>query len=98
MKLKNTLILLSILTLISCSKITIQPEQTFKATSSPNYERSMPFFLWGLVGEERIDVNKICRNKDILQMQTKQTFVDGLIGGITFGIYSPHSVKIWCKN
>jgi hypothetical protein len=30
-------------------------------------------------------------------MQSQQTFVDGLLGLVTLGIYSPQTAKVWCK-
>ena len=80
----------------ACSTVTIQPEPITKQISEPSYEDSKPFFLWGLVGEERVDVRKICEDKEVIQMQSQQTFEDGFLGLITLGIFSPHTVKVWC--
>lgn len=79
-----------------CSTITIHPKSTQKQSSNPTYDDSRPFFFWGLVGEERVDVKEICSSSDVKQMQSQQTFVNGLLTGITLGIYAPHSVKVWC--
>ena len=80
-----------------CSTITIHLKTTGKLISDPTYEDSKPFYFWGLSGEPRIDVNSICGDKSVKQMQSQQTFADGFFTGITLGIYAPHSVKIWCE-
>lgn len=41
-----------------CSAVTIQPQKIAKLTSEPTYQDSRPFFMWGLVGEQRIDCKK----------------------------------------
>lgn len=79
-----------------CATITIQPVAINKIASPPTHQESRAFFLWGLVGEQRIDVKSACGDRQLLQMQSQQTFLDGLLTGITLGLYSPHSVKVWC--
>ena len=89
----------SLLALIQgCSTVTIQPKASQKLSSQPSYEESKSFYFWGIHGEHRIDAKQICGEQGILQMQSQQTFANGLLTGITLGIYSPHSVKIWCDS
>jgi len=92
----KTSLLLVILT--GCSSVTIQPEPIAELTENPSFEDSKPFYFWGLKGEHHVDVKKVCGEKDVLQMQSQQTFEDGALGFITLGIYAPHSVKIWCDE
>lgn len=81
-KLLWVLILFS--SLISCNTITIQPEKLGASFSSaplsntPDYEKSHHFFLGGLVGEAQVPVDKICKDKEVWQMQSQTTFLDGL--------------------
>ncbi|ATC93099.1 Bor family protein [Pseudoalteromonas tunicata] len=95
---KKLVLGVAILSLAACSSVTIQPEKITKLSTQPTYQDSRPFFLWGLVGEERVDVKQVCGNSRVLQMQSQATFTDALLGGITFGIYAPHTVKVWCDN
>lgn len=87
-----------VVVLAGCSSITIQPEQITKLTEKPTYQDSRPFFLWGLVGKQRVDVKALCGEQKVVQMQSQQTFVDGVLGLITIGIYSPHTIKVWCEE
>ncbi|MBE0459027.1 Bor family protein [Pseudoalteromonas sp. KG3] len=81
-----------------CSAVTIQPQKIAKLTSEPTYQDSRPFFMWGLVGEQRIDVKKVCGDQTVVQMQSQQTFTDGALGLVTLGIYAPHTIKVWCQQ
>jgi hypothetical protein len=95
---KNKLLTIGLIGLIGgCSTVTISPKGTGKIVSKPTYEDSRPFYFFGLAGEQHVDVQEVCSGKSAIQMQSQQTFVDGLLGGITLGIYAPHSVKVWCE-
>lgn len=96
---KNNLLLgMLLITLSGCSSVTITPGGKNQLANEPSYEESKPFYFWGLAGEHHIDVLKICSNNEPLQMQSQQTFVDGLLGVFTLGIYSPHTAKVWCPE
>ncbi|KUM54761.1 Bor family protein [Rheinheimera sp. EpRS3] len=82
--------------LSACSTVTVHPQNTAKLSSEPTYKDSKPFYLWGLIGEHHVDVSTICKGEEPAQMQTQQTFTDGLLGVVTLGIYLPHTAKVWC--
>ena len=91
------LTLLFCLILASCSTVTISPSNGGKISSPPAYESSEPFFISGLIGEARVNTSSICGDREVLQMQSQQTFIEGFVSGLTLGLYSPHTVKVWCK-
>jgi hypothetical protein len=96
---KSSLILSVLLVgITACSTVTIKPEGQNKLVNKPTYLDSKPFYLWGLSGEHRVDVLKVCNKNEPLQMQSQQTFSDGLLSLITLGIYAPHTMKIWCPK
>lgn len=93
-----TLLILSFV-LISCQTVTISPKgKTFRYSNTPDYEKPQNFFLLGLIGEAYIDTNKICGDKPVTQMQTKQSFEDGLLAIVTLGIFTRRTASVWCKN
>ncbi|ADN75505.1 Bor family protein [Ferrimonas balearica DSM 9799] len=95
---KKTMIMGAVLIgLTGCSTVTIKPDPTVVVNKTPSYEDSRHFFFWGLAGEERVNVSEVCEGQPA-QMQSQQTFLDGLFGGLTLGIYAPHSVKVWCQD
>ncbi len=83
---------------VGCQSVTISPDgRSSKVTTPPTYSKSEHFFLVGLIGKSNIDVNQVCGGRKVVQMQSQQTFVDGLLGIITLGIYAPHTAKVWCE-
>lgn len=90
-------IVICIFFITGCSTITTRYEGTAKLSSSPTYEKSKPYFLWGLVGEHHINVKELCGDKKVSQMQSQDTFLDGFLGFITLGIYLPRTAKVWCE-
>jgi hypothetical protein len=70
----------------------------FQSTLPPGgdmYEEKGHFFLWGLVGEKEVDLRKLCPAGPS-RWQNQQTFVDGLLGVVTLGIYIPRTVNVEC--
>lgn len=48
------------------------------------------FFVSGIGQEKTVDAAKICGGaENVVKTETQQTFVNGLLGFITFGIYTP---------
>lgn len=91
------IVLSLVLFCISCQTVTISPPgETVKYPTPPDYMESQSFFLWGLVGEARINVASICGDRNVKQMQSQATFLDGLLRTITGGIYSPRTAFVWC--
>lgn len=81
-----------------CASVTISPDGKSKLSSEPNYQNTENFYFWGLTPDvNEVNVTDICAGEDVRQMQAQTTFVDGLLGAITLGIYSPRSVKVWCE-
>ncbi|MEZ7277130.1 MULTISPECIES: Bor family protein [Pseudoalteromonas] len=95
---KQLVCVLLTLSLVACSSVTIVPNKADKLTRNADYQDSRPFYLWGLVGEQRVDVKAVCQDKKVMQMQSLQTFTDGALGLVTLGIYAPHTVKVWCEQ
>ena len=84
--------------LSACSTVTIRDHGTAKVSSEPSYSSSKAFFFWGLAGTARINTTAICHGKRPVQMQSQKTFVDGLLGFLTLGIYSPRTASVWCTE
>jgi len=76
----------------------VRPDGGDRINSSPDVNNSEDFFLWGLVPES-VDVvlANHCGGATPSQFQAQTTFVDGLLGVITLGIYAPRSYRVWCR-
>jgi len=54
-------------------------------------------WLWGLVPAEEISVVSQCPN-GVATIETQQSFLNGLVGGLTLGIYTPQEVRVTCAS
>jgi len=52
-------------------------------------------WLWGLVPASPIDVTRDCPG-GIATVETKMTFMNGLVTGLTLGIFTPRDVTVTC--
>ena len=57
------------------------------------------FYSFLELGEETVDAAKICGGaENVVKTETQQTFINGLLGFITLGIYTPLEKKILLYN
>lgn len=56
-----------------------------------------PTFIFGLVAAKPIDVRTVCPS-GVAIASTRMTFANGLVGGLTLGIFTPHEVKVVCAS
>ena len=69
-------------------------QQTFTVQNKPAAVASKEttthhFFVSGIRAEETVDAAKICGGaENVVKTETQQTFVNGLLGFITLGIYT----------
>jgi hypothetical protein len=54
-------------------------------------------FIFGLVPATPIDVRSQCTN-GVAIVDTQMTFLNGLVGALTLGIYTPLSVSVTCAS
>jgi hypothetical protein len=54
-------------------------------------------WLWGIVPASPIDVTQNCPG-GIATVETKMTFMNGLVGGLTLGIFTPRNVTVTCAS
>ncbi len=52
-------------------------------------------WVYGLVPPETVSTASQCPG-GIARVETQQSFVNGLVGFLTFGIYTPMSIKVTC--
>ncbi len=69
-----------------------------KTPSARVVDHDLTFWLWGLVGHEHVPVDQDCGAAGAAKIRARNTFVDGLLGGITLGIYQPRTVTVTCAQ
>ncbi|WP_017800547.1 Bor family protein [Winslowiella toletana] len=67
-------------------------------TSAPKQVTTHHFFVSGIGQKKTLDAAAICGGQDkVARVETQQTFVNGLLGVVTFGIYTPREARVYCS-
>ena len=74
-------------------------QQTFtvqnKPAVAPKETITHHFFVSGIGQKKTVDATKICGGaENVVKTETQQTFVNGLLGFITLGIYAPRWKRV----
>lgn len=56
-----------------------------------------PSFIYGLVPPPALNVSQQCP-AGVAKVETMHTFVEGLVGAITWGLFTPMSYKVTCAS
>ena len=79
-------------------------QQTFTvqnkpAAVAPKETITHHFFVSGIKWKKTVDAAKICGGaENVVKTETQQTFVNGLFGFITLGIYTPLEARVYCSQ
>ena len=81
------------LLITGCSTDVYCSKQTGSSSTKGNHHPSfLRFWNWA---EETVDAAKICGGaENVVKTETQQTFVNGLLGFITLGIYTPLEARV----
>ena len=79
-----------------CSTDVYCSKQTGSSSTKGNHHPSfLRFWNWGR--RKTVDAAKICGGaENVVKTETQQTFVNGLLGFITLGIYTPLEARVYC--
>ena len=72
-----------------------------KQTGSSSTKRTIThhFFVSGIGQKKTVDAAKICGGaENVVKTETQQTFVNGLLGFNTLGIYTPLEARVYCSQ
>jgi len=67
-------------------------------TAKPNYDQTQWFFLQGLVGSPVVEVDDVCRNGTVAQLQTVSTPANLAVSALTLGLLNPRTARVWCGD
>ena len=78
-------------------------QQTFTVQNKPaavapkeTITHFLRFWNWA---KKTVDAAKICGGaENVVKTETQQTFVNGLLGFITLGIYTPLEARVYCSQ
>jgi hypothetical protein len=77
-----------------CYKATFHRDP--QLVSGEQHEEWTNFYLFGLVGEEVIDVKRYCPIDKLAMVRTGANLGTGVVSFITLGIYTPHKIYVTC--
>lgn len=87
------------LSLFLCSCATQSYNINGGGGNDPNKEVMQPFFVGGLGQTQEMDAASICGGADkIARVESHMSFIDGLLGGLSFGVYTPRQAKVYCTK
>ena len=96
---RTLLLCLLAIGLTGCASVTATPDQRPKTAAEPTHQETKHFFLWGLTPSSHyVDLNEVCPDQDVRQVQAQTTFANGFLGALTWGVYSPRTIKVWCER
>ncbi len=82
----------------ACYRVTVVTTPTAVAsTETPTV--SKPWnngFIYGLVPPSPVSVAQQCAGGAVTKVVTQRSFLNGLVGGITYGIYTPLQIDVSC--
>ena len=78
-------------------------QQTFTINKDiaekPQQTTTHHFFVSGIGQSKQIDAAQVCGSADkVVRTEVQQTFVNGLLGVLTFGIYTPREARVYCAK
>lgn len=67
------------------------------AMADPDKEVMQNFFVAGIGQTQEMDAAEICGGADkIAKVESEMSFLNGLLGAISYGIYTPRQAKVYC--
>jgi hypothetical protein len=80
-----------------CSTQTFQMNQGNAV--NPQKDEYQHFFIGGIGQEKSMNAAEICGGADkVGKVETELTFLNGLLGVITYGIYTPRTARVYCLS
>ena len=77
-------------------------QQTFTVQNKPQYDQRKPSPIISSfleLGRRKLSMQpKFVAAQKMLATETQQTFVNGLLGFITLGIYTPLEARVYCSQ
>lgn len=87
-------LLIGALTTGGCYKNTIA---TGLPSGGGSHEEVVPFFLWGLAGEETFNLNQLCP-EGVSYIEERREAPEVVLACLTLGLYSPVRVTVTCSS
>ena len=100
-KIFTLIAIISSLFLCSCStqRIAVGSKSREVPKTNPHYSYWDNFLFWGVGQTKFNNAQELCKNNNGVDfVETRLSFAQGLLTGLTYGIYSPRTINIYCKD
>ena len=68
-------------------------------STTPDKEVMQPFFIAGLGQTQELNAAEVCGGIDkVAKVEAHTSFLNGLLAGLTWGIYTPLQAKVYCTK
>jgi hypothetical protein len=65
----------------------------------PDKQKMQTFFIGGIGQEKEMNAAEICGGADkVAKVEAHLRFIDGFLGVLTLGIYTPRTAKVYCTE
>ncbi|MBQ8482144.1 MAG: Bor family protein [Alphaproteobacteria bacterium] len=88
--------IIAVLSSCSTQNFEINPNPT--AMEQPSYEGTNHFLLWGFRQVQTMHPGEACGPEGVSRVETKETFINGLLSVLTLGIYAPRDYAVYCNT
>lgn len=69
-----------------------------QSQATPAYDKAQTFFVSGLAQEKEVNAAEVCGGaNNVAKVQTELTFINGVLGSLSQGIYTPRQARVFCK-
>lgn len=93
---RRVVLLSSAVLMMGCFHTTIE---TGAAPSANVIEQPWaPSFVYGLVPPATVETQAKCGTKGVSKVETQISFLNGLVAGLTFSLFTPMTIKVTCAQ
>jgi len=91
------LLCVGVFVLTGCATQQMDFERHISDTQQPEHVEWQNFFIYALVPpQHRVQATDYCPGGDVARVETELTFLNGLLHALTYGIYTPYTMKVYC--
>ncbi|MCY4472074.1 MAG: Bor family protein [Kistimonas sp.] len=95
-KLVSLTFLVAILSGCASQSLTLRPRAS---GDFPDQEVSQDFFISGLLQKKHLDAAAVCGTADkVARVETVETPTNVVLSMLTFGLYTPRTVRVYCAR
>ena len=87
----------SMLTILASGCATQTFDMNGRGVSVPDRQKMQVFYISGIAQKQSINAARVCGGvRKVAKVETQLSFVDGLLGAVTLGIFTPRTAKVYC--